>query len=158
MILTSVNGASVKRRVVMNALIIGLGNDYRSDDAVGRVVARKLGAESLDGVRILEESGEGAALMDAWQGADFVILIDAVHLGGKPGTIYRIDAHAEEIPAVFSITRRTHSASPKPSNWRARSASCRSAWLSTASRGRTLNRASVCRPRLKRQLKKRRAA
>ena len=53
MIFTSANGASVKRRVVMNALIIGLGNDYRSDDAVGRVVARKLGAESLDGVRIL---------------------------------------------------------------------------------------------------------
>ena len=101
MILTSVNGASVECRVVMNALIIGLGNDYRSDDAVGRVVARKLGAESLDGVRILEESGEGAALMDAWRGADFVILIDAVHSGGKPGTIYRIDAHAEEIPRSF---------------------------------------------------------
>jgi hypothetical protein len=31
-----------------------LGNDYRSDDAVGRVVARKLRAESLDGVDILE--------------------------------------------------------------------------------------------------------
>ena len=100
-ILTSVNGASVKRRVVMNALIIGLGNDYRSDDAVGRVVARKLVAESLDGVRILEESGEGAASMDAWRGADFVILIDAVHSGAKPGTIYRIDAHVEEIPRSF---------------------------------------------------------
>ena len=101
MIFTSANGASVKRRVVMNALIIGLGNDYRSDDAVGRVVARKLGAESLDGVRILEESGEGAASMDAWRGADFVILIDAVHSGAKPGTIYRIDAHAEEILRSF---------------------------------------------------------
>jgi hydrogenase maturation protease len=100
-------GPCVKRRfceahgVVMNALIIGLGNDYRSDDAVGRVVARKLGAESLDSVRILEESGEGAALMDAWRGADFVILIDAVHSGGKPGTIYRIDAHEKEIPRSF---------------------------------------------------------
>ena len=157
MILTSVNGASVKRRVVMNALIIGLGNDYRSDDAVGRVVARKLRAESLDGVRILEESGEGAALMDAWQGADFVILIDAVHSGAKPGTIYRIDAHAEEIPAVFPLldARIQRFRSGRTG---ARSASCRSAWLSTASRERTLNRASVCRPRLKRQPKKRRAA
>jgi hydrogenase maturation protease len=101
-IVTCVNRAFVKRRrAVMNALVIGLGNDYRSDDAVGRVVARKLGAESLDGVRILEESGEGAALMDAWQGADFVILIDAVHSGAKPGTIHRVDAHAEEIPRSF---------------------------------------------------------
>ena len=32
----------------MNLLIIGLGNDYRSDDEVGRVVARKLAAESLE--------------------------------------------------------------------------------------------------------------
>jgi hydrogenase maturation protease len=85
----------------MNVLIIGLGNDYRSDDGVGRDVARKLRAESLDGVRILEESGEGAALIDAWHDADFVILIDAVHSGAKPGTIYRIDAHAEEIPRSF---------------------------------------------------------
>jgi hydrogenase maturation protease len=86
---------------LLNALVIGLGNDYRSDDAVGRVVARKLGAESLDGVRILEESGEGAVLMDAWQGPDFVILIDAVHCGAEPGTIYRIDVRAEEIPRSF---------------------------------------------------------
>ena len=85
----------------MNPLIIGLGNDYRSDDAVGRVVARKLGVEALDGVRILEESGEGAALMDAWRDADFVILIDAVHSGARPGTIYNIDAHVEEIPRSF---------------------------------------------------------
>jgi hydrogenase maturation protease len=85
----------------MNTLIIGLGNDYRSDDAVGRIVSRKLISEALNGVRILEESGEGASLMEAWQGADFVILVDAVHSGGKPGTIYRIDAHAEEIPRSF---------------------------------------------------------
>jgi hydrogenase maturation protease len=85
----------------MNALIIGLGNDCRSDDAVGRVVARKLSAESLDGVPVLEESGEGAALIEAWRGADLVILIDAVHCGGKPGTIYRIDAHEKEIPRSF---------------------------------------------------------
>jgi hydrogenase maturation protease len=85
----------------MDALIIGLGNEYRSDDAVGRVVARKLHAESLDGVRILEETGEGATLIEAWRGADFVILIDAVHSGGEPGAIYRIEAHAEEIPRSF---------------------------------------------------------
>jgi hydrogenase maturation protease len=82
----------------VKVLIIGLGNDYRSDDGVGRVVARKLRAESLDGVDILEETGEGAALIEAWRGADFVILIDAVHSGGEPGAIYRIDANEEQIP------------------------------------------------------------
>ena len=85
----------------MDPLIIGLGNEYRSDDAVGRVVARKLHAESLDGVRILEETGEGATLIEAWRGADFVILIDAVHSGGEPGAIYRIDANEHGVPRRF---------------------------------------------------------
>jgi hydrogenase maturation protease len=89
---------SLLQQPCMDALIIGLGNEYRSDDAVGRVVAQKLRAESLDGVRILEETGEGATLIEAWRGADLVILIDAVHSGANPGTVYRIDAHAEEIP------------------------------------------------------------
>jgi Ni,Fe-hydrogenase maturation factor len=40
----------------MKALIIGLGNDYRSDDGVGRVVARRLRAELLDEVGILEDT------------------------------------------------------------------------------------------------------
>ena len=52
-------------------------------------------------MRILEESGEGLALIEAWRGADLVILIDAVHSGAGPGTIYRIDAHEKEIPRSF---------------------------------------------------------
>jgi hydrogenase maturation protease len=82
-------------------LVIGLGNDYRSDDAVGRVVARRLKAIDGDNARIVEESGEGATLIDAWKEADFVVLIDAVHSGGTPGSIYRFDAGAQRIPTDF---------------------------------------------------------
>ena len=85
----------------LQALVIGLGNDYRGDDAVGHVVARRLKAIAGDAVRVLEESGEGAALIETWKGADFVILIDAVHSGGTPGTIYRFDAKTEPIPGSF---------------------------------------------------------
>ena len=62
-------------------LIIGLGNDYRGDDAVGRAIARRLQAIAGDNIRVLEESGEGVALMESWKGGDFVILIDAIHSG-----------------------------------------------------------------------------
>jgi hydrogenase maturation protease len=82
-------------------LIIGLGNEYRGDDAVGLVVARRLGGAAPKGVRVLEESGEGAALIDSWQDADTVILLDAVHSGAKPGTIHRFDAHAQPIAKRF---------------------------------------------------------
>lgn len=82
-------------------LVIGVGNDYRCDDAVGRVVARELKAIEGDKVRVVEESGEGGALMEAWKGADFVIVIDAVCSGEMPGTIHRFDAEAQPIPRRF---------------------------------------------------------
>jgi len=51
---------------------------------------------------VRELSGEGAALIEAWQGADTVFLFDAVFTGKKPaGTLYRLDAGAETIPADF---------------------------------------------------------
>jgi hydrogenase maturation protease len=82
-------------------LVIGLGNDYRGDDAVGRIAARRLKATAGDDVRVVEESGEGASLIEAWKGADFVILIDAVHSGGAAGTIHRFDAGMRPVPSSF---------------------------------------------------------
>ncbi|MGA7216092.1 MAG: hydrogenase maturation protease [Terrimicrobiaceae bacterium] len=81
------------------ALVIGLGNEYRSDDAVGRAIARKLRASAGNEFRVKEGSGEGGALMDAWNDADFVVLVDAVESGGLPGTIRRMDARTTGIPS-----------------------------------------------------------
>jgi hydrogenase maturation protease len=82
-------------------LVIGLGNDYRGDDAVGRALARRLQPIVGDDVRVMEESGEGASLIEAWKGADFVILIDAVYCGAAAGTIHRFDAGMGPIPSGF---------------------------------------------------------
>ncbi len=82
-------------------LIIGVGNLYRRDDAVGLIIARRLKEKNLKNLTVLEASGEGTALMEAWQGAELVILIDAVHSGAEPGTIYRLEAHAQPIPTKF---------------------------------------------------------
>lgn len=82
-------------------LIIGLGNLYRSDDAVGLIVARRLREKGLSGVTVREAGGEGAALIAVWQGAETVILVDAVHSGAEPGTVYRLEAHAQPIPTKF---------------------------------------------------------
>jgi hydrogenase maturation protease len=82
-------------------LVIGIGNVYRSDDGVGIVVARRLGERKPAGVKIIEESGEGTTLLSRWKDAQAVILVDAVHSGAPPGTIRRIDARVETIPARF---------------------------------------------------------
>lgn len=87
--------------------VIGVGNDWRGDDAAGLQVVRLLRQENLTEVDISENRGTASALASAWQGADRVIVVDAVVAGGQPGTIYRFDAHDSK--AVFPVTRPTSS-------------------------------------------------
>jgi len=82
--------------------VIGVGNAYRRDDAAGLVAARRLAAAAGDRVELREESGEGAALLDAWAGAGLVILIDAMDSGGRAGTVRRAEAKAGPLPAALS--------------------------------------------------------
>ncbi len=90
-----------KQRKQSKLLIIGIGNQYRRDDGVGLLIAHILKEQKLPHTHICEASGEGAALMEAWRGADTVILIDAVLSGAPPGTIHHLDAHAQSIPTNF---------------------------------------------------------
>jgi hydrogenase maturation protease len=72
-------------------LVIGVGNEFRGDDAAGIVVARRLCERGLP---IVEHQEDMAALVERWKGADSLILIDAVAPGRTPGAIYRLDASA----------------------------------------------------------------
>lgn len=91
----------------MDTLVIGIGNRYRSDDGAGPAVLDLLRSQQLPGVQLLENDGGGAALLDAWQGAAAVVLIDAVSSGAPPGTIYRFDLLAQPLPGEMSF-QSTH--------------------------------------------------
>src|SRR3989339_518475 len=82
-------------------LIIGVGNAYRGDDAVGLRIVQDIKKMSPDHVNVIEQSGDGISLMDSWKDSDAVILIDAVHSGAQPGTIHRFDVHTQTIPTKF---------------------------------------------------------
>ncbi len=82
-------------------LIIGIGNTYRGDDAIGLRVAQDIKKEALVHVTVSEQSGDGATLMESWENVDTVILVDAVYSGGNFGTIYRFNAHKQAIPSRF---------------------------------------------------------
>ncbi|WDT75607.1 MAG: hydrogenase maturation protease [Candidatus Manganitrophus sp.] len=79
--------------------IIGIGNDYRRDDAAGRIVAQRFKMRAPPDVEIFEETGEGTALLEAWRGAEDVFLIDAVQSGAPPGTLHPIDVWTQPLPA-----------------------------------------------------------
>ena len=78
-------------------IIIGVGNESRGDDGAGTATARLLKSRITSDIAVLEQSGEGTALMDAWHGASRVIVIDAVCSGVTPGTIHRVDAAATPV-------------------------------------------------------------
>ncbi len=82
-------------------LLIGAGNRWRRDDGVGPWLAERLGARLGDAVEVRLLSGEGAGLMDAWQGRDRVWLFDAAAPAGAPGQVTRIAAHAAPVPAAL---------------------------------------------------------
>jgi hydrogenase maturation protease len=123
-------------------LVIGCGNEWASDDAVGLQVIRSLkrlreeqlgvreekqwqeagppgvgppGGTSAgglddgkgvlpgelpeakkfrlsDGVELIEAGTPGLNLLDLWDGADRVIIVDAVKSGAAPGTVHSFDA------------------------------------------------------------------
>lgn len=82
----------------MTALVVGLGNVYRRDDGVGRVVAERLRGRAPPAVEVVQASGEATALMERWRGRHRVYLIDAVRSAAAGGTVHRIEAHRDALP------------------------------------------------------------
>jgi hydrogenase maturation protease len=85
----------------MSTLVIGVGNPDRGDDAAGLEVARRLLESRPEGVRVLEQQGDAARLMEAWRGAEYVVLIDAARAGGPPGRVHRFNARREPLFAML---------------------------------------------------------
>ncbi|TFH65279.1 MAG: hydrogenase maturation protease [Candidatus Zixiibacteriota bacterium] len=83
------------------ALIVGVGNEYRRDDGAGAEVARRIDKLNLPQVRVLLHSGEGASLLEHFDEADLVIIIDAAQSESSPGTVHFFDAGNSPIPSDF---------------------------------------------------------
>ena len=86
--------------------VIGVGNAWRGDDAVGLLAVRRICDRMASPVEVMEAEGDGLALLDLMEGAGHVLLIDAVKGGGRPGTCVRLDVSRESCwgPVVPSST------------------------------------------------------
>jgi hydrogenase maturation protease len=85
----------------LTTLIIGVGNADRGDDGAGVAAAHLLMNQVADDVSVIELSGEGTAVMDAWRGASRVFVVDAVCSGATPGTVHRFDVSSAPLPAAL---------------------------------------------------------
>jgi hydrogenase maturation protease len=90
----------------MTVVVIGIGNAYRSDDGAGLIVAERLRAEAPD-LAVVANEQEPLRLIDAWDGADLALVVDAVSSGAASGTIHRFDA-TKDLPPVTVFHGSTH--------------------------------------------------
>jgi hydrogenase maturation protease len=88
--------------------VIGVGNEWRGDDAVGLLAARRLKTAALPRVEVCESLGTTGEVQDAWKDTAGVIVVDAVVSGGPPGAIYRFNAHGAGVPVQLSRSPSSH--------------------------------------------------
>lgn len=75
-------------------ILIGVGNEYRRDDALGPAVVELVRKEMPAGVDFAECDGEPSRLMELWDGADLAVVVDAVRTDpARPGKVHRMSAH-----------------------------------------------------------------
>ena len=79
--------------------VVCVGNAFRGDDAAGLEVAKLLRGTLPAGAEVLEREGEPTALIDAWEGAEALWLVDAVSSGAAGGAVHRLEAGEQELPA-----------------------------------------------------------
>jgi hydrogenase maturation protease len=89
-------------------IIIGVGNSDRGDDAAGLEAAHLLQGLVPADVRVISYSGEITALIEQWEGATHLILIDAALSGSDPGSVRCLDVSHESRPLQFSGRFSSH--------------------------------------------------
>ncbi len=84
-------------------IVIGLGNRFRQDDAVGLVVAQRLLKKVLSDVQVIEHDGDPLDLLTIWSGCELAILVDALNSPGDVGEIHRFDPDTDLPPRRETI-------------------------------------------------------
>ena len=88
--------------------VIGLGNEFRGDDAVGLIIAGRIREKKLPDVRVIEGVSDGTTLIEIWGRSRAAILVDCVSSGAEAGKIHRFNAITDKIPEKFFPAYSTH--------------------------------------------------
>ena len=73
------------------AVVIGVGKEFRRDDAVGPTVVALLARQVPAGVTLTVNDGEPTRMIEAWAGVPLAIVVDAVRADtAVPGRLHRL--------------------------------------------------------------------
>lgn len=87
----------------MRRIVIGVGNPSRGDDGAGLEVARRV--RSRGSYQIV---GGPYEMIEMWEGAEDVVVVDAARSGSLAGTVHRFEAHSGPLPGGV-LSTSTHS-------------------------------------------------
>lgn len=87
--------------------VIGFGNLFRGDDAIGLEVVRRLRRGTFPQIRATEVVSDATNLAAAWEGCETAVVIDAMVSGRRPGTIRRLSLE-EVMGSAAQHFRSTH--------------------------------------------------
>ncbi len=108
----------------MRTLVLGLGNEYAGDDAVGVLAVRALRAKLAGDADVVESAASGLALLEVFAGYDRAVVVDSIRTGRSPaGTIVEAglaelgpaiapSLHQAGIPELAAVARRLGMAFP----------------------------------------------
>ncbi len=78
--------------------VVGIGNRFRGDDAVGLLAVKSLRGKVPPEIKTIELEGDQTLLLELMQSTDAIIIIDAIRSAAPVGTILRIDASSDHLP------------------------------------------------------------
>lgn len=97
-------------RASSHAAVVGVGNPTMGDDGVGRAVVERLDSLASDGDAAVDAVFTGTTgffALEAMDGTDRAVLVDAVDVDGPPGSVHRfrldrtgIDGSGGAVPEV----------------------------------------------------------
>jgi hydrogenase maturation protease len=103
--------------MVVRAVVIGVGNEFRRDDAAGPAVVALLAGQVPDDVTLTINDGEPTRLIEAWAGTPIAIVVGAVR--AEPAVPGRLHGWSWTTPPRNwgGRSARTALGSMTPSGW-----------------------------------------
>lgn len=92
----------------MRSVVLGIGNILLGDDGLGvaAVAAFHERFGEPEGVALIDGGTAGMELLETLAGLDFLLVVDAIHVGRPPGTVIRLAG--SEVPIFFRRNLSPH--------------------------------------------------
>lgn len=84
--------------------LIGIGHDWRGDDAAGLLLLRALQHRAAAGWQLCAANGECGELLTLCEDAAAVLVVDTARAALPPGSLLRLDALSAVLPSTATVS------------------------------------------------------